>query len=282
MRAAPSSFRERQVQKLFDRLRPPRIRTGRTHGGFGFAPPPLISRTHATYAALSIGMLALVVAGAAALGPSNTDDAPTRLALAPDEPFAVAPETQPAPAPADMPPAASAIPVTEQVNAAPEPLQPSAAATVRAAPPTLADAQAMQGQAQPAAPILSFQSPYEGMAPVAAEADTTAAIEDEPASDETVPVAESEAETAQLEAQQQEQTVIQEENGNAFNSPIMGDARANQHVNLRAGPSDGARVLMVVPANARIQAAKDCAYWCEVVYEGRRGFIYKSFIARSD
>lgn len=276
------------MQKLLDRLRFPRARAGRTHGGFGFAPPPLVSRAHATYAALGVGMLALVVAGAASFRSAVVDEPPARLAAAAsaqgDPVVAAATETPPAPAEPSAAQPGAVVPVAEQVSAAPEPPQPSAATTARTARPTLADAQAMQRQAPPpAAPILSFQSPYEGLTPPA-QPETTAAIGDEPASEEPVAVAESDPEIAQLEAQQQEENeaLIQEENGNAFNSPIMGEARANQHVNLRAGPSDNARVLMVVPARARIQAAKDCAYWCEVVYEGKRGFIYKSFIARDD
>jgi len=279
------------VQKLLDRLRSPRARAGRTHGGFGFAPPSRVSRAQATYAALGIGALALVVAGAASFNAASVDEAPAQLAAAAPaqgEPVAAAAEPVAAP---EAPPAAevgaaAVVPVAEQVNAAPEPPQPSAATTARTARPTLADAQAMQMQAPPpAAPALSFQSPYEGLAQPPVQAETTAAIGDgEAAADEPVAVAQSDREIAQLEAQQQEenQAVMQEENGNAFNSPIMGEARANRHVNLRAGPSDDARVLMVVPARARIQAAKDCAYWCEVVYEGKRGFIYKSFIARDD
>jgi len=278
------------VQNLLDRLRSPRARTGRTHGGFGFAPPPRVSRMQATYAALGIGALTLVVAGAAAFGSAVVDEPPARLAAAaPAQTDPVVAVVEAGPVPAGQPAAeaqpAALVPAAGQVSAAPEPPQPGAATTARTARPTLADAQAMQMQApQPAAPILSFQSPYEGLTPPA-RTETTAAIgADEPKPDEPVAVAESDREIAQLEAQQQEenQAVMQEENGNAFNSPIMGDAHANQHVNLRAGPSDDARVLMVVPARAKIQAAKDCAYWCEVVYEGKRGFIYKSFIARDD
>lgn len=49
-------------------------------------------------------------------------------------------------------------------------------------------------------------------------------------------------------------------------------------VNLRAGPSKRSKVLDVVPANATILAEADCQHWCSVVYEGRNGYIYKSFI----
>ena len=55
-------------------------------------------------------------------------------------------------------------------------------------------------------------------------------------------------------------------------------AIAKTWVNMRAGPSDDARVLMVVPGSADIQAETDCG-WCAVSYDGREGYIYKTFIS---
>jgi acetylornithine deacetylase/succinyl-diaminopimelate desuccinylase-like protein len=55
-------------------------------------------------------------------------------------------------------------------------------------------------------------------------------------------------------------------------------AKATAWVNLRAGPSDDAEVLMVVPALADIEAEAACN-WCAVSYDGREGFIYKTFIS---
>lgn len=49
-------------------------------------------------------------------------------------------------------------------------------------------------------------------------------------------------------------------------------------VNMRASGAKGARVLAVIPRGATVGLV-DCDGWCEVIYEGRRGFIYKSFIA---
>ena len=48
-------------------------------------------------------------------------------------------------------------------------------------------------------------------------------------------------------------------------------------VNMRARGAMGARVLGVIPQGATVGLV-DCDGWCEVIYEGRRGFIYKSFI----
>jgi hypothetical protein len=60
----------------------------------------------------------------------------------------------------------------------------------------------------------------------------------------------------------------------------LSPAKATQYVNMRAGPDDDATVLTVVPANASIEAEDDCR-WCEVSYEGKTGYIYRSFIARN-
>lgn len=58
-------------------------------------------------------------------------------------------------------------------------------------------------------------------------------------------------------------------------------ATVRSDVNLRAGPDNGAAVITVVRRNRNVELI-GCDYWCEVVYEGRRGFIYKSFVRRTD
>lgn len=59
--------------------------------------------------------------------------------------------------------------------------------------------------------------------------------------------------------------------------PPMRAAKVNDYVNLRTGPADEARVIMVVPAGAAVQAQSNCG-WCVVTYKGQRGYIYKSFL----
>ncbi len=58
----------------------------------------------------------------------------------------------------------------------------------------------------------------------------------------------------------------------------LAPASARSAVNLRAGPSTGAKVLTVVPANADLRAEPNCRHWCKVEFNGTSGFIYKSFI----
>ena len=58
------------------------------------------------------------------------------------------------------------------------------------------------------------------------------------------------------------------------------EAKVTKAVNLRAGPKDEAKVLAVVPARQTVQLIT-CDGWCEVVFQGQRGWIYKSFIRES-
>lgn len=58
------------------------------------------------------------------------------------------------------------------------------------------------------------------------------------------------------------------------------EASVRSAVNLRAGPSDEAKVLLTIPRGAKIQVDDNCRHWCAVTYDGRNGFVYKSFIRR--
>jgi hypothetical protein len=57
----------------------------------------------------------------------------------------------------------------------------------------------------------------------------------------------------------------------------MRTARTTRAVNLRSGPRDQAKVLLVVPHRAELRVFA-CEGWCEVEYDGTRGFIYKRFL----
>jgi hypothetical protein len=106
------------------------------------------------------------------------------------------------------------------------------------------------------------------------------------AADEEVGIAESESDVLSMEAK------LAAEGAEDFSdAPVdavaveaaardegLKPARANTWVNLRSGPGNDASVLAVVPYDAAILAEKNCRHWCEVVYDGRKGFIYKTFI----
>jgi hypothetical protein len=50
-------------------------------------------------------------------------------------------------------------------------------------------------------------------------------------------------------------------------------------VTMRSGPKKAASALGTVPAGVAVEVVS-CKSWCEIVYEGKRGFIYKSFLKR--
>jgi hypothetical protein len=58
-----------------------------------------------------------------------------------------------------------------------------------------------------------------------------------------------------------------------------GAAATNAFVNMRAGPDNEAAAIRVVPAGALVRVV-GCELWCEVTYEGQRGFIYPRFLAQ--
>lgn len=47
--------------------------------------------------------------------------------------------------------------------------------------------------------------------------------------------------------------------------------------NMRSRPKSGSSVLAVVPKGASVQLVS-CSAWCEIIYDGRRGYVYKDFI----
>ena len=53
--------------------------------------------------------------------------------------------------------------------------------------------------------------------------------------------------------------------------------RVNRGVNMRTRPKSGASVLTVVPKAASVQLV-GCKLWCEIVYKGRRGYVFKDFV----
>ena len=48
-------------------------------------------------------------------------------------------------------------------------------------------------------------------------------------------------------------------------------------VTMRAGPKKNAAAIVTVPAKASVQVVS-CSKWCQIVYNGKRGWIYKSYI----
>jgi hypothetical protein len=53
--------------------------------------------------------------------------------------------------------------------------------------------------------------------------------------------------------------------------------QVSKGVNMRSRPKSGSRVLTVVPKAAAVQVV-GCKVWCEIVYKGRRGYVFKDFV----
>jgi len=56
--------------------------------------------------------------------------------------------------------------------------------------------------------------------------------------------------------------------------------RAVRAVTMRARPSSKGGPLGTVPAKASVQVVS-CDSWCEIIYKGKRGFVYKRFLANN-
>jgi hypothetical protein len=56
-----------------------------------------------------------------------------------------------------------------------------------------------------------------------------------------------------------------------------GNGRTLRAVTMRSGPKKNAAAIATVPAKTSVQVMS-CKQWCEVVYNGKRGWIYKSYI----
>jgi hypothetical protein len=57
------------------------------------------------------------------------------------------------------------------------------------------------------------------------------------------------------------------------------DGHILRAVTMRSGPKKGAAAIGTIPAKAAVQVMS-CKSWCQVVYKGKRGWIYKSFLKR--
>ena len=103
-----------------------------------------------------------------------------------------------------------------------------------------------------------------------------------------VDVAESEAQTIELEeklSQQDEQNFNVDEPSAASQVPSHNgvellNRQTAKYVNLRAGPDNEADVLAIVPAKTQLLAENNCTHWCAAIYQGQKGYIYKSFFLK--
>jgi hypothetical protein len=55
------------------------------------------------------------------------------------------------------------------------------------------------------------------------------------------------------------------------------NGRVLRAVTMRSGPKKGAAAIVTVPAKASVQVMS-CKQWCEIVYSGKHGWVYKSYV----
>lgn len=63
----------------------------------------------------------------------------------------------------------------------------------------------------------------------------------------------------------------------ATDEPAGREVKIKRSANLRAKPQKGGKVLGVIPAKSAVELVS-CTQWCEVVFNGKRGYVYKSYI----
>ena len=56
-----------------------------------------------------------------------------------------------------------------------------------------------------------------------------------------------------------------------------GNGRILRPVTMRSGPKKNATAIGTVPARTSVQVM-NCKQWCQIVYNGKTGWIYKSYI----
>ena len=57
--------------------------------------------------------------------------------------------------------------------------------------------------------------------------------------------------------------------------------KAAKHVNLRARPSNKGAILGIVPAGAELVMTENCGRWCAVIYDGKKGYVHRTFVTRT-
>ena len=115
--------------------------------------------------------------------------------------------------------------------------------------------------------------------PVSAAVDPAAADPDPTDGTETAAIAPEETALAR--------TVEQDRGSDATatDDPMSIVAKAkptklSKAANMRSRPKSGSGIIMVVPQSATVQLV-GCKVWCEIVYKGKRGYVYKDFLGGS-
>ena len=115
----------------------------------------------------------------------------------------------------------------------------------------------------------------------ASTGDDTAADDPDPTDGtETAAIAPDEAAAAQAAKPAKAQKLKADAAATDDPMSLVAKARPTQvtkAANMRSRPKSGSGIIMVVPQSATVQLV-GCKVWCEIVYKGRRGYVYKDFV----
>lgn len=222
-------------------------------------------------------------------------------AVASVAPSAVPPELSGGPA--------AAVPLVEVAPAAPTPEASSALVNAlpgNSIPPLLRNTQAPLDAAGEALPVTAFAAPETDVGPLsapvvpeAAEAEpvvasieltaapsapTPVALPKEaplpPARAPERPLAALAAAPAEAEAAAPAEAAEEGDTPAGFGGEPIGTAVTRRPVTMRAAPKRGAAAIGNLPAGQKVDLVV-CQQWCEIIVEGKRVFVYKSFIDAS-
>ena len=208
-------------------------------GGGAMALQSLVGREEAKVAPEVIGNAAI-----ASVAPS----APMPFIATPTPPQA-APPVQVASAPV-RPTLRNAEPEIEEID--PEPMDAVMAATASA----FAASEAI------ASPIPA-PKPLPKLAPLPTPAPKHAAVAAAPA--------------AAAAAEKEEADPDEADGSSAFGGDPTGNATIRSSVTMRAAPKNGAAAVLNLQGGQKVELVA-CKGWCEIIAEGKRGFIYKRFV----
>lgn len=192
-------------------------------------------------------------------------------------PADAAPAAQFAPAAAPSSPAPIAVDgeqtTTAEADAAPVVAAASPVEPAPAAPDEPAET------AQPADATAAPSTATEGSAIAAASLETAALAEPESAAPATNEASEppSAEEPPRAEPPAIQTGSIERGADEADASPATRRAWIVSDVNMRAGPKKSEPVLVAIPKGRPVELI-GCRTWCEVIYAGKRGWVYKNYI----
>jgi len=203
------------------------------------------------------------------------------------------PVTRVAPAPMVLTPEVSSIPETPTTSNVAE--APVSDAPVAATRPPVTDVAATTQDAPlafvatppPATPQVSAAvAAATGMASLSADSEPAISAEASATADSTDLRGSADPEVASADTSAVDEPAVSgpapKRSGSRKGTPhhiVGGSGTVTMSVNMRSGPDNKAKPVKILNAGSRVRIVS-CNYWCEVVADGDRGFVFNKFIAR--